>query len=655
MNLYILQKFNNYTERKIKGYQTLTNYLSYLFPNGNILNVNFNPNDGKYTNQVVMCDFETYGYPDYLIVCDEDDNIVSRWFILNTSRERSGKWRLDLKHDLVYDNIAGIVNNENTLIKKGYAPIDSPAVFNKEDFKFNEIKKSESYLKYYNNASGFDCMLIAYLPKTFGSNDDSIELSSNFTALEFRLPKSGWVITEQTNDAPFDIYAVPFKSSWVYNLSNEVIKYKILDSEGVEIATAKSQGADGLLSRDLFQFFSYLGSYAYDMQIVPFTSVSNSNVYMDNGYLTIKETYSTDGISYDSVKVPTIYWINNEGTPEEYIMLEIPMFLVRSSNFNLSINSNAIPIETSYDSHIVKACQEDKYRLVSPDYSSAIDIDKTSNYTLRFDSDLQKHFLEYGFPSFAIHCKLQPIQPYIYIEPIYKGLYGNNYVDNRGMLCNYNFSITQTSDKWTEFLLNNKNYLNTFNQEVKNLEIARTQSIIGGISNTAGSIASGAAGGAIIGSHIMPGVGTAVGAIVGGVSGAITGAYNMGENIYNSNRAIGNYKRSFKWSCENIQAMPNTLNKISTIVNSNKIFPIIEKYTCLQEEKDNFGKYLYLNGQSIDMVGTIKDYWGGVFFPYIEAVLIRVDNSSRWNGLTADMLNEINKELDGGLFFEVIE
>ena len=119
MNLYILQKFNNYTERKIKGYQTLSNYLSYLITGGNILNVNFNPNDGKYTNQVVMCDFDTYGYPDYLIVCDEDDNILSRWFIINTSRERSGKWRLDLKHDLIYDNIVGIVNNENTLIRKG--------------------------------------------------------------------------------------------------------------------------------------------------------------------------------------------------------------------------------------------------------------------------------------------------------------------------------------------------------------------------------------------------------------------------------------------------------------------------------------------------------------------------------------------------------
>ena len=87
--------------------------------------------------------------------------------------------------------------------------------------------------------------------------------------------------------------------------------------------------------------------------------------------------------------------------------------------FNLSINSNTIPFETAYYSHIVKACQEDKYRLVSPDYSSAIDIDKTSNYELKYDSDLDKDYLEYGFPSFNISCRLQPIQPFIYIVLIF--------------------------------------------------------------------------------------------------------------------------------------------------------------------------------------------------------------------------------------------
>lgn len=647
MNLYILQNFNNYTERKIKGYQNITNYLYYVI--GQCNNVNFNPNDGIYTDYVACnLDLESLGYPDYLLVCDDSNNIISRWFILNTTRLRESKWRLDLRHDLVYDNVYNVVNNENTLIKKGYANLTSISLFNREDFNFNEIKTSESYLKYYNNTN-FDCFLVAYLPKTFGSNDDSIELSSNFSKLELRLPKSGWVITEQTNDAPFDIYAIPFKSSWVYRLDNEFIKYKIVDSRGVEIANAKSNGSQGLLSRDLFNFFSYLGSYAYDLQIIPFTSIDNNNVYMDEDTLVIKETYNTQGIIYDKVKVPTILWLAEEGTPEEYEMLEIPMALVRSSTFNYTISSPAIQDNTTYNPVDIKKLQNEKFRLISPDYSSAIELNR--DFNSEFDQDNEGNiYIRYGFPDFYIHCKLQPIQPYIYIEPKFKFiLNGNNFTDTRGMLCNYNFSIAQTSDKWAEFLLNNKNYLNTFNQEVKNLEIKKTQSIIGGTSNIVGTTAGGAASGAIMGS-VIPGVGTAVGAVVGGVAGLLTGAYNMGENIYNTNRAIGNYKRSFKWSCENIKAMPNTLNKVSTIVNSNKIFPIIERYVSHAQEKDNFDKYLRLNGMTIDMVGPIKNYWNNTY-NYIEAAMIRFPQCS----CTANQLNEINKELDSGLFFESIE
>lgn len=641
MNLYILQKFNNYSDRKIIGYQTLTNYLNYSI--GSAIDVNFNPNDGKYTNQVVMCDFDTLGYPDYLIVCDENNNIISRWFVLNTTRERRNKWRLDLKHDLVYDNIAGIMNNDNTLIKKGYAPITSPAVFNKEeDFFFNQIKVSESYLKYYNNTGGFDCFLIAYLPKTWGTQDFEIELKKDVKLI---LPRASanYVNTWETSDAPYDIYGIPFKSWWIGEIPSEMLKYKVVRSDGTDITSCQTYGVDGINISEIFKIFSLLGVYAYDVQVIPFTSIDNNNVYVDEENLACKLDYTAlPSAYYDSnIQIPII---KTYGTTNNEVY-SIPLVNIPKSIFNLNLTSNAIPLEQAFSSNVVKMCQEDKYRLVSPDYSSAVEIDKSFNFKLKNDGN--NDYLEYGYPEFNIHCKLQPIQPYIYIEPVYSGMNGYNYIDNRGMLCNYNFSITQTSDKWAEFLLNNKNYLNTFNQEVKNFEIKRTQAIVGGVVNTLGSATQGAAAGSLAGGG--------AGAAVGAAAGVIQGVYNTYENVYNINRALGNYKRSFKWSCENIQAMPSTLNKISTLVNSNKIFPIIEKYTCLDEEKTNFGKYLYLNGQTINMVGKMYDYWGGIFFPYMEAVIMRIDNSSRWNGLTADMLNEINIELEAGLFFEVRE
>lgn len=637
MNLYILQNFNNYTERKVKGYSTYASYSSYII--GSSLNVNFNNNDGIYTEQVVMCDFDTLGFPDYLLVCDDSNNIVSRWFILNVNRERSGKWRLELKHDLVYDNIYNIVNNPNTLIRKGYAPIDSPSLFNLEDFNFNEIKSDEKYLKYYDKTS-FDCFLIAYLPKTWGTSDYEIELKKDVKLI---LPRasSNYVNTWETSDVPYDIYGIPFKSSWISNMTSEMIKYKVVNSDGTDISSCQTSGVDGANILNVFKLFSLLGVYAYDLQIVPFTSINNNNIYNSGEDLICKLDYTAlPSAFYDSdIQVPTIasYGVSDN------LIYNIPLVNIPKAIFNYSINSTAISDEDIYYSHSFKYLQEKKYRLVSPDYSSIVELNRQLNSSLLYDSVEDKDYIKSGFPTFNISCRLQPIQPYIYIEPVYKGLNGDNYLDTRGLLCNYNFSIVQTSDKWAEFLLNNKNYLNTFNQEVKNLEIKKTQSIIGGVSNVIGSTASGAGAGTLV----APGVGTAVGAI----AGLATGVYNMAENIYNSNRAIANYKRSFKWSCENIQAMPNSLNKISSLVNSNKIFPIIEIYDCLSDEKTNFYNYIVLNGMTIDMVGKIKDYWGGVFFPYVEAVMMRFPSCSA----TANMLNEINKELDSGLFFEVIE
>ena len=281
MNLYILQNFNNYTERKCKGYQALSSYLIYVI--GTSSNVNFNPNDGKYTDQVVMCDFDTLGYPDYLVVCDDSDEIVSRWFIINVERAREGKWRLFLKHDLVYDNVVDVVKNENTLIKRGYAPITSPAIFNNEDnFSFNQIKKSETYLQQFNIAdNGFDCFLIAYIPKNeFGAEDTIVirgkEQGGTYSDdyLDLKMPDEDYRYTH-TEDVPFEIIGVPFKHNWIDSPGNDTLTINIYDSmpnmfDGLE--------ATGTMSvNELLQSFQKLGSFAYDIQVVPYSGFTSSN------------------------------------------------------------------------------------------------------------------------------------------------------------------------------------------------------------------------------------------------------------------------------------------------------------------------------------------------------------------------------------------
>lgn len=90
MNLYLLQ-YNNYYNRLFKREDDLTGYMSYKLQGAVVQNplkkVNFIPNDGVITEQVINWDGAT---PDYVLVVEENNTIVSRWFIIESVRLRNG-------------------------------------------------------------------------------------------------------------------------------------------------------------------------------------------------------------------------------------------------------------------------------------------------------------------------------------------------------------------------------------------------------------------------------------------------------------------------------------------------------------------------------------------------------------------------------------
>ena len=148
MTLYIL-KYNNYYNRLVKSEATLDEYVSYLiYPEtdiGVIQSVNFTPNDGVNTQHVVGVG-EYDGSGDYLIAVDENDEIVSRWFIIDTVRTRAGQYQMSLRRDLVVDYYNIIVQSP-MFIEKATLPYSSPLLFNEENFAVNQIKQKETLLK----------------------------------------------------------------------------------------------------------------------------------------------------------------------------------------------------------------------------------------------------------------------------------------------------------------------------------------------------------------------------------------------------------------------------------------------------------------------------------------------------------------------------
>lgn len=145
MTLYLL-RYNNYFNRIAKREATLGEYLAVdaqnkpLYQLGTPLNnINFNPNDGVTTSQVINWNYEI---PDYLLVVDNDGEINSRWFIVESVRERMNQFTLSLKRDLIIDYYDAVVKAP-IYLQRAMINTGSSFIFNSENMLFNQIKKNE--------------------------------------------------------------------------------------------------------------------------------------------------------------------------------------------------------------------------------------------------------------------------------------------------------------------------------------------------------------------------------------------------------------------------------------------------------------------------------------------------------------------------------
>lgn len=141
--------YNNYYNRIVKQQKLISDYVALgdtVFL-GTVSGINFNPNDGVNTEQVVNIDQIIKNgeaidlnrtHPDYLITTDEDSNIISRWFIIDSQRTRGSQYKLTLRRDLVVDYYNDTVNAP-CFIEKATLGDDNPLIFNSENMTYNQI------------------------------------------------------------------------------------------------------------------------------------------------------------------------------------------------------------------------------------------------------------------------------------------------------------------------------------------------------------------------------------------------------------------------------------------------------------------------------------------------------------------------------------
>lgn len=395
-------------------------------------------------------------------------------------------------------------------------------------------------------------------------------------------PTADWkpLITE---DAPYNIFAIPFDTC---KLKTGIMPEDIYRSD----PTYTLPIVESMIRA--------MGSSLYDIQLLPYCPVN---------YI---------GENLVDVKSPSAYTLIKDASDNVVsFILHVPQTRVSR---NIELEYFAIPKpENAIETKIANECY--KYRLCSPNFNGYFDFSAAKNGGVDF---------------FNVDMTLKPYQPYIHLNPNFSGLYGRDFDDPRGLICGGDFSLSQFKDKWQEYQLNNKNYQEMFDRQIQNMEVQNKYQRIGEHIQAVVGTAQGAAAGAVIGG---PGWGGVAGAILGGAASLAGGMGDIAINEKLRTEAIDYTKDMFGYQLGNIQALPYTLTKVSAFNNNNKIFPLLERYTCTDREKDAFAKKLAYNGMTTMIIDKPSKYIGNSWSRelsdgeilenkgYIKGRIIRID------------------------------
>lgn len=271
------------------------------------------------------------------------------------------------------------------------------------------------------------------------------------------------------------------------------------------------------------------------------------------------------------------------------------------------------------------------YRLVSPNYQGDFEFSPVKNG---------------GVDRFNVDCTYKPYNPYIHVNPDFGGLYGDDYNDSRGLICQGDFTVGMISDAFTTYELNNKNYQQIFNRQMQNMdvsnEIARAEQGVKSVTGTITGTITGALAGGIVGG----GYGAAAGAIVGfgaGVAGGIADYSNLDKQLKENKSYAADM---YNFSLQNIKALPYTMTRCTALTFNNKLFPFIEHYTCTDEEKEAFINKMRYDGMTVNAVGKIRDYTDQDK-RLVRGQLIRIDEGIKED---AHIVDEIYNEIKKGVY-----
>ena len=435
------------------------------------------------------------------------------------------------------------------------------------------------------------------------------------------------------HDAPYKIFCIPYGSK--IKINNDV--FDMNKDFAMNIATSIMYKAQ---------------TFCYDIQLLPYSPINewfnqkgDINV-LDNEYNTLDNNYS-------------LIYRNDE------INTKIgAIFHPVKSSFTTNIPLN-IEVNNLTDEEFKIRRETDIYRLCSPNYANFQDFDP---------------FMNYGVNLINVDCTYKPLTPYIKLNINYKGLYGNDFNDSRGLVCGGDFSLPVMSDQWQRYQIDNKNYSNIFERQTENLETQRNINLTKTAIGTVGIVGSAAVTGAIKIGPKIPYPNTSyqrytehgyeilgyedykadvkarldrAKGFAGTVTGAAPAAAAIGinsiiDNTWGHSEAMDLRKDMYNFNLQNIQARPQGLVKTSAFNYNSRIVPFLEYYTATNVEKDGLRRKIKYNGMTVNMIGTVSEYLNNGDETFIKGSLIRLSDDSD----DLNLITEISNELKLGAYFK---
>lgn len=396
-------------------------------------------------------------------------------------------------------------------------------------------------------------------------------------------------------DAPWSMFAMPISG-----------KIRFTDTNGSYYSNASASWAiaNGIAKN--------LGSRLVDIQRLPYCPIP----WVEDDDIDLAT--AEEGLDYEIITL-------EQGDTES---IEGILFWAPSSTFTINIDyeyalpSDAVGIKIENETKLLRFC--------SPNGAGVFEFCPAKNG---------------GVSVIYIDCTYRPFNPYIHAAPDFKELYGGSYSDPRGLICGGDFSIASVSDAWRQYQINNKNYQESFDRQIVNMERSydyqRKQQIFSAIAGTVAGAGIGAGAGARLGGGPA---GAIAGAAIGAGASAIGGIADLAMSRQMHDEAIDYSRDQFGFQLGNIKALPQSVSKTGADNANNKHWIYIEEYGATEREEQALRDKLYYNGMTVGVIGQIGAYIREDK-SYIKGQIIRI-------GIEDDthLISELKNEFMKGVF-----